>query len=95
MTAVSSTCVRPRARSHAGQGKQMLDRTHTSKPLVDERPPELREVLAATCASMPAVVSRYGASFLTIFGYTAEFAKRRCDAHGSVNHFTFASLCFD
>jgi hypothetical protein len=28
-------------------------------------------------------------------GYTAEFAKRRCDAHGSVNHFTFASLCFD
>jgi hypothetical protein len=36
-------CVRPRARSHAGQGKRMLDRTHTSKPLVGARPPELKE----------------------------------------------------
>src|SRR6266480_1102975 len=39
---VSSIYVRPKACSHAGQGNQMLDRIHTSKPLVGEPPPELK-----------------------------------------------------
>ena len=39
---VSSIYVRPKACSHVGQGNQMLDRIHTSKPLVGEPPPELK-----------------------------------------------------